>query len=1298
MTAIKKKKNILGIILVPILIAVLIQGAVPFLVLLSSGLRGTLEESTISMDKHTVDNRRVVLENEMVERWRSVYKESDGLSESLSEVLDAHEMNVWQFLADEEAQKEYLKNVFPDMTDTLQHNMTSGIFLVLANNQSINEEAEYNGFFVRDSDPQNKIDSNADLLMEKGDKELSQMETISLDNAWSTRFTFSGTGNRAADDFFYKPYMAALEHRDTEMVNLGYWAEPFILEDNYMDSHQMITYSVPLVYQGVVYGVVGIEIATSYLTSYFEVQDLDSDLNAGYALMVKEGEEHYRALVGKGVLYDAVSTGKEEMNLEKKSDSELYRVKDAKIGEQDIYAVIEPISLYGNHVPYDNTDWVLCGFVAEDSIYGLGNSVYSRIFGAVVAGTLVTLAIILVLVHYITTPIYRLVESVRGGVEGIHNFKNSDILEIDELHDVVENLTDMQMQTEEQLREEKERYRVAVESSQDMFFTFRMKERILEIVNSSNGSDGSWDCKEHPEFIENECIHPEDRQRLYHVLKHEGNALNIDFRLRTTEEDEYQWVNMTGRILSDESGDSSRIVGCIHNIQQRKMLEEAQQKKQFYDGLTGFYRSSYGMEAVQTAKAAVRHSIILLMDIEKFTYVNEHYGLVFGDIILQQLAELIEQVCTESKLKNILYTRVGADQMMVWIPEIKTLRARNMAEEIREDFAALTDEKALALNIRCGIAEVEQNNILSKDIYHAAVALKIAKSGNADIVIYEGLSQEEKEVSIKEEFEPIDSLERIKDVSLSSIALNIFDQGREIGVVLDIFAHKMQEQFAFDNLMITYFASEYLVNSLTYQWQEEEIEPGWNGILRCTQENYQRFTEKRLMQETKPITENVRKNPMVGRFIGTKEGVIFHMCDEGHYSGSILILGMDSAVLEKESEKKCLDEICSIIQNKLNLRRHDLSAQAKSDFLARMSHEIRTPMNGIIGMTEIALKENQSEERRLDCLKKIKGASGYLLGLLNDILDMSKIESGKMRLVYGRCDLSRLIGGIRTLMEPRIAEKNMTFTMEIDLQHQWFWCDELRINQILVNLLSNAVKYSDENGHIWLMVAEQQAGEISLVKFTVKDDGFGIAKDKQQLIFQQFEQLDNSNKARRQGTGLGLSICNRLVRMMDSEIELESDLGKGSTFSFTLKLKPEDGAETAVQQEDEKINLSGKRVLVVEDNELNMEIIHTLLADYGIQVEEAYDGEEAVQKMQETESDYYDLILMDIQMPKMDGLEATQAIRRLPREDCKNIPIIAMSANAFDEDVRRSLASGMNGHLSKPVNIKKLEEMLSQLK
>jgi len=354
-------------------------------------------------------------------------------------------------------------------------------------------------------------------------------------------------------------------------------------------------------------------------------------------------------------------------------------------------------------------------------------------------------------------------------------------------------------------------------------------------------------------------------------------------------------------------------------------------------------------------------------------------------------------------------------------------------------------------------------------------------------------------------------------------------------------------------------------------------------------------------------------------------------------------------------------------------------------------------MNGIIGMTEIALNENQTEERRKDCLKKIQSSSNYLLGILNDILDMSKIENGKMHLVYGNYNLQKMLEDLDVLMEAKMQEKRIQYIKKTELIHQWFWCDELRIHQILLNFLSNAVKYSKAGGHIWLMVREKCLNkDESEIYFAVQDDGAGIAKDKQKLIFQSFEQADNSEQTRRQGTGLGLAISSRLVHMMDSDIKLESAEGAGSIFSFSIRLKlaQEEGKR---ESKENPVDFSGKRILVVEDNELNMEITRTLLEEYEIQVEEAYNGKEAVTYMQKCRPGYYDLILMDIMMPVMDGLEATRQIRRLPGDYYRKIPIIAMSANAFDEDVRRSIASGMNAHLSKPVDLGKLEEILSDI-
>ena len=1294
----KKKKSLWNIFLIPILIIVFVQGAVPFLTLIFSGIRSNMENAVIGLDSHTVENRKVVLENDMIEQWSSVYKESDSLSSALTKVLSNHQMDMQGFMGSGKVQEEYLETVFYDMVEVLQYNSTSGIFLVLGNDGDTDSEGEYKGFWVRDSDPQTKTASRTDLLMERGSKVLSQNMSISLDTSWHTDFHFQGNGKRDADDFFYQPYITAENYVDsrTSMKNLGYWSKPFILEDFYKDNHKMITYSAPLVYDKTVYGVLGIEVGVNDLTKFFQVKDLDSDLNAGFALVVDHGNGNYEGIAGEGALYDAVSRDGSDFVLEEPVQENLRLVQGAAIGKQQIYGLVSNLELYSRNVPYEDTQWALCGFVTEDSVYGLISDVYERILGAILGSALMAVILVYFLVQYATEPVYHLVESVRGGVKGIHGFQESGIQELDELHKVIENLTDTQMQTENQLLEEKERYRIAVESSQDAFFTYKCKEKLLEIVNSK-GNDGVWDCGKHPEFLDNDSIHPADKAKLVNAVKSSDGVLDVDFRLQHAN-GEFQWVNLSGSITFDENKERSRVVGCIHNVHQHKLLEQAQKRKQIYDSITSFYRLGSGLEVVETLCRDDPEGVLVLLEIQQFSKIDERYGLIFGDIILEQFAGLLAKRFQEDGLNGGIYIRAGADQMLVWLPVCTTGPIVRSVQGLEKEFGALTDEKHLSLSLKCGIAVTGSRNSLSEALEQTKTALTAARHGKQEIMFYEELSTVEKACAVDVAFAEVASLERLKEMTLSSIALNLFDRDGDTSVVLDILALKLQEKYHLTDIVITHFNGEYMVNNLLYCWKTWEKKDGWDGMVHCSEKQYQHFVETQEMQQLLTSGESIWKEPLIQPFASGRNDIVFHMTDNGQYSGSIVFRDIDQDVLEKKEECKCLEEISAIIQNRLNLERHDLSAKAKSDFLARMSHEIRTPMNGIIGMTEIALKDGQTEERRIDCLRKIEYSSEYLLGLINDILDMSKIESGKMRLIEEKCNLMEMIQGLRPLLEAKLNENNIQYIADIQLKNHWFLADSLRLNQVLVNLLGNALKYSRPDGHVWLTVRETEEEKgFSNLYFQVRDDGIGIAPEKQQLIFRQFEQADNSENARKQGTGLGLAISRRIVRMMDSDIKLESEPGKGSSFSFCVKLQPVSGEKTTVTSQPEEISFPGKRILVVEDNELNMEIICTILENYGIKTEQAVNGKEAVRRMEESVPGYYDMIFMDIMMPEMDGLEATRTIRNLDREDCKKIPIYAMSANAFDEDVKRSLASGMNGHLSKPVNLQVLEKTLQKV-
>lgn len=1290
----KKKKSLAKIIMFPIMIIIIIQGIIPFVTLLFSGIRTNMEESVIRMDAHMVENRQVVLENDMVEQWSSINKECAGLNTALEELLAEQKIDIRTFLASSTYQEQYLETVFPDMVGALQYHTATGLFLVLSNEDEVGQAADYKGFFVRDSEPQTKNSSNADLLMERGDKRLSHSMAISLDTAWTTDFHLEGHGNREADNFFYKPYLAARQHPTYDAVTLGYWSKPFILEDHYMDNHEMITYTVPLVYNGTVYGVIGVEVGIQYLQSYLTVNDLDKDMNAGYVLAIETADNQYMGLTGKGALYETVMREGKTFSLTDSKNKTLQEVNGVRIGKQRIYAITKPISIYSTNVPYTDTKWVLCGLVTENSVYGLGRSVYAKTLISILASAGGALVLLMLLSKHVTKPVYRLMDSVRGGVEGIHQFQSSNILEIDELHEVVETLTDRQKQTEEQLIQEKERYRVAVESSQDLFFTYQRETKRLEVVNSKD-RDGVWDCEKNPEFLDNGSIYPEDKERVQEQLQTAKGTVNLDFRMRSHKDAAYEWVNMSGSVIGDEMG--SRLVCCVHNIHQRKLLEEAQRQKQYYDSDTSYYRFSYGVEAVRENQKQHPQGVLALLDIDNFTGINNRYGILFGDMLLEQLAKLLVRQCEQCGLQDVIYIRAGADQVLLWMPAIEVHGAKQVVQTVREKFAALADETYLTLTFHTALAHVEEKKKLDSYISDVRRAMMAAKRRRQEFIESNSLTRAEKRVLPEIGFDEIASVGRLQHMSIASIALNLFNWGGELSVILDLLAVKLKEQYLLSNLLITEFNREYLSQDIFYQWKKSE-RTETECIVHSTEQEYQQFIADADIQSLVPMADSVGTEQFLSDWMGTENGLLFRMMDNGRYSGTIFFAGIPETLLEEEQERKHLEDIASIIQSRINLQHHDLSAQAKSDFLARMSHEIRTPMNGIIGMTEIALHESKNEQQRIDCLEKIQSSSNYLLGLLNDILTMSKIESGKMRLVEEPFDLKKLIAELHPLMEARMQERNVTYVQNISMEHSCFFGDALRIKQVLVNLLSNAIKYCREKGNVVLTVREVcEEASVSKLYFSVEDDGIGIAKEKQALIFKQFEQADESEKARKQGTGLGLAISSRIVHLMNSEIKLTSEADKGSCFYFTVRMNAIQGDIAHLEEETINPDLQGKRVLVVEDNALNREIIHTILEEEGMLVEEAFDGAEAVGKVTDMPESYYDLILMDIMMPVMDGLEATRMIRKLNRADALTLPIVAMSANAFDDDVRLSLASGMNGHLSKPINLKELKKMLAKV-
>ena len=425
----------------------------------------------------------------------------------------------------------------------------------------------------------------------------------------------------------------------------------------------------------------------------------------------------------------------------------------------------------------------------------------------------------------------------------------------------------------------------------------------------------------------------------------------------------------------------------------------------------------------------------------------------------------------------------------------------------------------------------------------------------------------------------------------------------------------------------------------------------------------------------------------------------------------LTIIGIILVLLRKARKAEAVAKLAANDTQKLNdkleiaLKKAEDASLAKTRFLSNMSHDIRTPMNAILGYAQLMVNEAKRKESAeiSEYLKKLQQSGNLLLSIINNVLDMAQIESGRMEIDenYGRIEDIR-----QTLFEifgDEAKKKNLVLQYTINVEHENILTDTTKVKEIFVNILSNAIKYTSSGGSVKVSVDELPCDEdgYMMVRTRVSDTGIGMSQEYLTNIFEAFTREQNTTKSKIAGTGLGMSIVKKYVDLLGGTINVESELGKGSTFTVTLKHRIADESYYVKKYIEESGTgseiLEGRNILLAEDNDLNAEIAEAILENAGLKIERVEDGIQCVNRIEKMPVDTYDMILMDIQMPQMDGYKATQAIRNLPDKDKASIPIVAMTANAFEEDKRDAIAAGMNGHIAKPIQVDKMLSILSEV-
>jgi signal transduction histidine kinase/CheY-like chemotaxis protein/GGDEF domain-containing protein len=1324
-----KKRTMFRKILPPLVVAALIQATVFIVAVLASGILTEMSRQSADIVSNSLGSVTSATSAQIKRSTPEFSFINDKINAIIAEaVANGEAGNAADFINNERLRDSLIAACYPDLIRLEDVADSEAIFLVLSDVPRIpdpTEEHSFPGVFLYDS-AHGDSDEPA-LVMLRGNRELADGYDFLSDLAWTEEFDYIPSS--AMLQYMWRPINAAVRSPGLPLEKYVHWSEPFFVHQT-SALGSLTSVSVPIIVDEKPIGVIGV----CYKTS--EIFDNALNRSSGAYILAEysypTGTAPFDAPAFREITITprysfspgrvSYISGENGITLKKSTNyQDIFDAEGLYFEGKNAAAAIEDLGIYPDDSPYNDERWAIVAAEDGDRVFSAPRNVMILIAALILVSTLDAIIIAIFASRVFSKGIGKILSVMQDTPYGVMKSVDSDIYEIDMLGSALKKASDESRAAEDTLQAERERYYIALRSSNQNFVDYDAAEDRLK-VDILTGAEIMK--VEFPNFLDNisnlHVIYEDDIPTAVKFFRGQVSSY-VEARVWSqSSQGKLLWFQAKPYYIYDDNGKLRRTISSIRDVTAEKLLESSRENAELRDNVTGFYRADH---AVSTARDFLSDDniysyAVALIVIDNFALLAEKFGRFFCDALVFEAASILRKNFGD----NCLFIRSYPNECSMIIPEAAAanITLREYVEKAVKSAAhgiesiVISDEENTKISVSAGIFinDGAKNSAVARQRAEYAEAAAIMRRYGDNIVFWNEIESDYSFTERVDIYGVLDSVRTPEESQtanegggINAFTLNLLEKTTDIRSAVQMLLSRIGTEFGLRRVSVFMFDRGGVVLSRLWQWNEpggEALSPFTVSVSRAAKAEFDR-----IMDGTEYIILDDKAGGLprfmadgIG-FLNDNFGAALPLSDSGGVMGVFIVEGLPDVI--EGTDFGVLRETVKVLSAFLSKNRSSTESKAKSEFLSKMSHEIRTPMNAIIGMSQIALADEEISAKQRDYIWKIDFSAKYLLSLINDILDMSRIESGKTRCDISEVDFKSILDVIDSMIGTQCKQKSINFVTDIKIPSYRFMSDSLKLNQIFMNLLGNAIKFTEPGGTISFRASagEQDSDGTTPVTFTVEDTGIGIKSDRIHRIFEAFEQEDDSTARQYGGTGLGLPISNSYVSMLGGELQLRSEVGKGSTFYFTIHVQFVEAeiANESGNADTEQCDFTGLRVLIAEDDELNMEITKTLLEQQGFLTDCAENGEIAVEMWRSHPENYYAIILMDIRMPVMNGLDASRAIRSDNRTDAATVPIIALTANAFEEDKNMSLAACMNGHIIKPIDMRlllaKMRELLS---